>query len=75
MAASAHHPPRAGHGYASNLQNTRAAQVRRARWARRSSSLTSQLATAYQQLAKELSSDKIKVVGAYTLGKVIGEGA
>ncbi|KAL1413082.1 hypothetical protein Q8F55_000831 [Vanrija albida] len=58
MVASAHHPPRAGHGYVNNLQNTRAAQ----------------LANAYQHLAKELASDKIKVVGAYTLGKVIGEG-
>ncbi|TXT15968.1 hypothetical protein VHUM_00471 [Vanrija humicola] len=71
MAVSTHHP-RAGHGYVNNLQNTRAAQVSRAcAWTPRSHS---QLATAYQQLAKELSSDRIKVVGAYTLGKVIGEG-
>lgn len=35
---------------------------------------TVQLATAYQQLARELASDQIKVVGGYTLGKVIGEG-
>ncbi|KAG8877412.1 hypothetical protein FRB98_006694 [Tulasnella sp. 332] len=34
-----------------------------------------QLANAYQELGKELSSEKIKVVGNYTLGKVIGEGA
>ncbi|KAG5637271.1 hypothetical protein H0H81_005165 [Sphagnurus paluster] len=34
-----------------------------------------QLANAYNELGKELSSDKIKVVGNYTLGKVIGEGA
>ncbi|KAI0266368.1 hypothetical protein BC834DRAFT_874237 [Gloeopeniophorella convolvens] len=34
-----------------------------------------QLATAYNELGKELSSNKIKVVGNYTLGKVIGEGA
>lgn len=34
-----------------------------------------QLATAYNDLGKELSSSKIKVVGNYTLGKVIGEGA
>ncbi|KDQ21012.1 hypothetical protein BOTBODRAFT_80524, partial [Botryobasidium botryosum FD-172 SS1] len=34
----------------------------------------SQLATAYQELGKELASEKIRVVGNYTLGKVIGEG-
>ncbi|KAG8933816.1 hypothetical protein FRC02_011138 [Tulasnella sp. 418] len=34
-----------------------------------------QLANAYQDLGKELSSEKIKVVGNYTLGRVIGEGA
>ncbi|KAG8978788.1 hypothetical protein FRB93_010869 [Tulasnella sp. JGI-2019a] len=34
-----------------------------------------QLANAYQELGKELSSERIKVVGNYTLGKVIGEGA
>ncbi|KAI0049380.1 Pkinase-domain-containing protein [Auriscalpium vulgare] len=34
-----------------------------------------QLATAYNELGKELSSTKIKVVGNYTLGKAIGEGA
>lgn len=33
-----------------------------------------QLATAYNELGKELSSHKIRVVGNYTLGKVIGEG-
>ncbi|KAJ6598435.1 Pkinase-domain-containing protein [Mycena vulgaris] len=33
------------------------------------------LATAYNELGKELSSNKIRVVGNYTLGKVIGEGA
>ncbi|THH10770.1 hypothetical protein EW146_g8267 [Bondarzewia mesenterica] len=33
-----------------------------------------QLASAYNDLGKELSSTKIKVVGNYTLGKVIGEG-
>ncbi|KIO19784.1 hypothetical protein M407DRAFT_40399, partial [Tulasnella calospora MUT 4182] len=33
------------------------------------------LANAYQELGKELASEKIKVVGNYTLGKVIGEGA
>lgn len=37
--------------------------------------LTQQLANAYQNLARELASDQIKVVGGYTLGKVIGEGA
>ncbi|KAG8901184.1 hypothetical protein FRB99_005493 [Tulasnella sp. 403] len=34
-----------------------------------------QLANAYQELGKELASERIKVVGNYTLGKVIGEGA
>ncbi|KAH7098511.1 hypothetical protein BKA62DRAFT_832486 [Auriculariales sp. MPI-PUGE-AT-0066] len=33
-----------------------------------------QLATAYNELGKELSSQKVRVVGNYTLGKVIGEG-
>ncbi|KAF9509789.1 hypothetical protein BS47DRAFT_127031 [Hydnum rufescens UP504] len=33
-----------------------------------------QLANAYQELGKELASQKIRVVGNYTLGKVIGEG-
>ncbi|EGO19924.1 hypothetical protein SERLADRAFT_442739 [Serpula lacrymans var. lacrymans S7.9] len=34
-----------------------------------------QLANAYNELGKELASNKIRVVGNYTLGKVIGEGA
>lgn len=34
-----------------------------------------QLASAYNELGKELSSQKIRVIGNYTLGKVIGEGA
>ncbi|WVQ96333.1 hypothetical protein IAU59_003437 [Kwoniella sp. CBS 9459] len=33
-----------------------------------------QLTNAYQELAKELGSDRLKVVGGYTLGRVIGEG-
>lgn len=33
-----------------------------------------QLANAYNELGKELSSTKMRVVGNYTLGKVIGEG-
>ncbi|KAK4687160.1 hypothetical protein P7C73_g2953, partial [Tremellales sp. Uapishka_1] len=33
-----------------------------------------QLAQAYQELGKELGSDELKVVGGYTLGRVIGEG-
>lgn len=33
-----------------------------------------QLANAYNELGKELLSSKIRVVGNYTLGKVIGEG-
>ncbi|KAI5981533.1 Pkinase-domain-containing protein [Pisolithus albus] len=34
-----------------------------------------QLANAYNELGKELSSQKIRIIGNYTLGKVIGEGA
>jgi hypothetical protein len=34
-----------------------------------------QLANAYNELGKELASQKVKVVGNYRLGKVIGEGA
>ncbi|KAF8193006.1 Pkinase-domain-containing protein [Pholiota molesta] len=34
-----------------------------------------QLANAYNELGKELSSAKLRVVGNYTLGRVIGEGA
>ena len=33
-----------------------------------------QLASAYNELGKELSSQKVRVIGNYTLGKVIGEG-
>ncbi|TCD68120.1 hypothetical protein EIP91_011485 [Steccherinum ochraceum] len=33
-----------------------------------------QLVSAYNELGKELSSQKIRVIGNYTLGKVIGEG-
>lgn len=33
-----------------------------------------QLANAYNELGKELSSSKLRVIGNYTLGKVIGEG-
>lgn len=33
-----------------------------------------QLTNAYQELGKELYSTQIKVVGNYTLGRVIGEG-
>jgi hypothetical protein len=33
-----------------------------------------QLANAYNELGKELSSSKIRVVGNYTLSKAIGEG-
>ena len=33
-----------------------------------------QLANAYNELGKELASQKIRVVGNYTLGKIIGEG-
>ncbi|KAF9063017.1 hypothetical protein BDP27DRAFT_1335869 [Rhodocollybia butyracea] len=34
-----------------------------------------QLANAYNELGKELSSHKVRVIGNYTLGRVIGEGA
>ncbi|WVQ73342.1 hypothetical protein IAR50_002910 [Cryptococcus sp. DSM 104548] len=34
-----------------------------------------QLTSAYQELARELGSEKLKVVGGYTLGRVIGEGS
>ncbi|KAF9223139.1 Pkinase-domain-containing protein [Gyrodon lividus] len=34
-----------------------------------------QLANAYNELGRELASQKIRVIGNYTLGKVIGEGA
>ena len=33
-----------------------------------------QLANAYNELGKELASQKVRVIGNYTLGKVIGEG-
>jgi hypothetical protein len=33
-----------------------------------------QLANAYNELGKELSSSKRRVIGNYTLGRVIGEG-
>lgn len=33
-----------------------------------------QLANAYNELGKELASQKIRIIGNYTLGKVIGEG-
>ncbi|EJD08478.1 Pkinase-domain-containing protein [Fomitiporia mediterranea MF3/22] len=39
-----------------------------------SQNLKAQLANAYNELGKELSSTKVKVVGNYTLGRVIGEG-
>ncbi|ODN81930.1 hypothetical protein L202_02273 [Cryptococcus amylolentus CBS 6039] len=34
-----------------------------------------QLTSAYQELARELGSENLKVVGGYTLGRVIGEGS
>ncbi|KLT44506.1 Pkinase-domain-containing protein [Cutaneotrichosporon oleaginosum] len=49
---------RQGHSYSNNVANTKQAQ----------------LTTAYSSLAQELASDNLKVVGGYTLGKVIGEG-
>ena len=40
-----------------------------------SQNLKAQLANAYSELGKELASSRLRVVGNYTLGKVIGEGA
>lgn len=48
----------AGHGHSASLSQNHKAQ----------------LANAYNELGKELASQKIRVVGNYTLGKVIGEG-
>ena len=48
----------AGHGHSASLVQNHKAQ----------------LANAYNELGKELASQKIRVVGNYTLGKVIGEG-
>ena len=47
-----------GHGHSASLSQNHKAQ----------------LANAYNELGKELASQKIRVVGNYTLGKVIGEG-
>ncbi|BEI91049.1 uncharacterized protein CcaverHIS019_0311190 [Cutaneotrichosporon cavernicola] len=52
------HTARQNHSYSSSVANTRQAQ----------------LTNAYSSLAQELASDSLKVVGGYTLGKVIGEG-
>ncbi|WVQ84983.1 hypothetical protein IAT38_007147 [Cryptococcus sp. DSM 104549] len=46
------------HAYSASLANNKQAQ----------------LTNAYQELAKELGTDRLKVVGGYTLGRVIGEG-
>ncbi|KAF9648363.1 Pkinase-domain-containing protein [Thelephora ganbajun] len=48
----------AGHGHSASLSQNHKAQ----------------LANAYNELGKELASQKVRVVGNYTLGKVIGEG-
>lgn len=48
----------AGHGHSASFSQNHKAQ----------------LANAYNELGKELASQKIRVVGNYTLGKVIGEG-
>lgn len=37
-------------------------------------SLTCQLGDAYASLSKELGTETLKMVGGYTLGRVIGEG-
>jgi hypothetical protein len=42
--------------------------------ASKTNNLKASLASAYAELGKELSSSKIRVVGNYTLGKIIGEG-
>ena len=39
-----------------------------------SQNIKASLANAYQELGKELSSTKVKLIGNYTLGRVIGEG-
>lgn len=39
-----------------------------------SQNIKASLANAYQELGKELCSTKVKVIGNYTLGRVIGEG-
>jgi len=59
--------------YAGNNANNKQAQVGLT-WIEIGLILTYQLGNAYQELAKELSSEKLKVVGGYTLGRVIGEG-
>ena len=51
-------PPNGGHRHTGSVSQNHKAQ----------------LASAYNELGKELSSSKIKVVGNYTLGKAIGEG-
>ena len=43
-------------------------------WARVARSDHVQLGNAYQELGKELGTETLKVVGGYTLGRVIGEG-
>ncbi|WVR06559.1 hypothetical protein IAU60_003590 [Kwoniella sp. DSM 27419] len=53
-------PRRIGHGQAFGASSANNKQA--------------QLTNAYQELAKELESDKLKVIGGYTLGRVIGEG-
>ena len=60
--------------YAGNNANNKQAQVSLI-WSEIGLILTYQLGNAYQELAKELSSERLKVVGGYTLGRVIGEGA
>ena len=64
------------HVYAGNNANNRQAQVcfKGGLSPIQNPLLTLQLGNAYQELAKELSSEKLKVVGGYTLGRVIGEG-
>ena len=59
--------------YAGNNANNKQAQVGLI-WMKIGLILIWQLGNAYQELAKELSSEKLKVVGGYTLGRVIGEG-
>lgn len=69
--AAAYPGLRQNHSYSSNVANTKQAQVGSLFqvWF-----LTPQLTNAYSSLAQELASDQLKVVGGYTLGKVIGEG-
>lgn len=61
-------PPARAHTH--NTTNTKQAQVRPPR----ATPAHPQLSSAYHELANELGTDNISVVGNYTLGRVIGQG-